>query len=248
MSDLKIEGFEDPVPVDAAGVSLPVYVSVAGSKPLIVLHELPGMSPSFLRYCREMADEGYKVYMPLIFKSPGTEMSPLHTGLFCLSREFGALFRPRGGETNSRPFTRWLMGLIGHVAEENPDARIGAVGMCLTGGFALAAIAGPGVHAAIACQPSWPALFKVDTLAMSGSERANAHTRAELLPKPCAKGYRFEGDRVSRDAHMRSAEAIFGDAFERHPDLPGKAHSTLTTDSRSEAVFADVLAFLNARL
>lgn len=248
MSYAKIDGFADPTRLDAAGVRLPVYVSEQGSKPLIVLHELPGMSPSFLRYCREMAAEGYKVHMPLMFKSPGTEMTPLQSGLFCLSREFGALFRPRGGEAQSRPFTRWLLALVRQVAEAHPDAKIGAVGMCLTGGFALAAIGGPGVHAAIACQPSWPFLFKVDSLAMSDSERANACTRAGLLPKPCAKGYRYLGDRVSRAAHMEAAKDIFGDAFERHPDLPGRAHSTLTTDSRSEAVYADVLAFLNARL
>ena len=78
--------------------------------------------------------------------------------------------------------------------------------------------------------------------------RSKAVLHAGLLPKPCAKGYRFAGDRISRASHMNAASDIFGEAFERHPDLPGKDHSTLTTDSASEEVFDDVLQFLNARL
>ena len=162
-----IQGFHQPSDVTAANITLPVYVSEAGTKPLIVLHELPGMSRSFIRYCTRMADEGYKVYMPLMFKSPNTQMGKLQSILFCLSSEFRALFSSgRTKEAHARPITTWLYELVRHVANENPGAKIGVVGMCLTGGFSLATIAVPPVEAAIACQPSVPFFFNISTPGM----------------------------------------------------------------------------------
>ena len=57
-----------------------------------------------------MAQADYRVYMPLLFKSPGTEMSPLRMPLFCLTAEFRRLFAADGAD-GSRPFTTWLLKL-----------------------------------------------------------------------------------------------------------------------------------------
>ena len=243
-----IPGFGQPVTVGSSQLKLPVYVSQNGTRPLIILHELPGMSPSFIKYCSEMADKGFKVYMPLMFKSPNTQMSNLQTGLFCLTWEFKKLFRARGSERHARPFTAWLIELVDFVGANNPDAKIGVVGMCLTGSFAIAAIAAPNVNAAVVCQPSHPFFFGIKTLGLSNSQRTNAADRAQTLTRPCAKGYRFKDDHISRESHMSAVQDLMRDTFERHPDLPGKNHSTLTTDSRSEVVFEDVLQYLNSRL
>lgn len=241
-----VSGFNDPIRIGKF-TSLPVYVSEVGTKPLVILHELPGMTPSFIEYCREMSEEGFKVYMPLLFKSPETEMSALGCALFCVSREFRALFSARDG-SNSRPVTTWLLELIDHISKENPDTKIGVVGMCLTGGFSIAAIAKPNVNAAILCQPSIPFFSDIETLGMSDQERANAKQGAKNKPFPCAKGYRYAKDNISRDSHIRAAADILGEAFVRHPDLAGKGHSTLTGNSPSPEVYQDVLSFLNGRL
>lgn len=245
----QLEGFDPPEQVEHSGIVRQLYVSSTGSIPLVVLHELPGMSPSFIEYCLRMADQDYKIYMPLLFKAPNTEMSLIRSLAFaCISREFRQLFAAKGNDRHARPFTAWLLNLIGEVANRHPKNRIGVVGMCLTGGFALAAIADPGVHAAVACQPGAPFFRHISTLGLSESERTNASRRAQGLPSPCAKGYRYSKDLVCREGHMQAAKTIFGDAFTRHPDLAGKGHSTLTGKTAHEDVFSDVLQFLDKRL
>lgn len=243
-----IEDFSEPFVIEHADFALPVYTSMAGTRPLIVLHELPGMTRSFIDYCSRMAQQGYRVYMPLLFKKPGTDMSALRLPLFCLSAEFRRLFAATPGAEGSRPFTKWLLKLTQDVAGRHPDKPIGIVGMCLTGNFAMAAIAEPQVAAAVLCQPSYPVFRNIASMGLSPDEREAAIARSGDLPRPCMKGYRYAGDWICRRRHMAAIEQNFTDAFERYPDLKGSAHSTLTTASRSEVVFDDVLAFLDARL
>jgi dienelactone hydrolase len=255
MTSLLLDGFEPPVPFRHGDIERHLYVSSAGKVPLVVLHELPGMSPSFISYCSEMAKNGFRIYMPLLFMTPNTELkSPVSQLALCIRKEFRELFAAQKGNGHARPFTAWMLSLIQNVHEQNPDRKVGVVGMCLTGGFALAAIAKPSVHAAIACQPSMPIFGDMSTLGLSKAERENMSKRAKTLPAPCAKGYRFSRDWISRDGHMEAAKEILGDGFKRHPDLPSKWglpgtwHSTLTGPKASDRVFTDVLEFLNERL
>lgn len=243
---IDLSAFHPPIHI-GSDTTLPVYISTSGTKPLIVLHELPGMSPSFIDYCRRMADEGFKVYMPLMFKSPGTQMGGVASLAFCLSREFRALFAARD-RSKARPFTAWLLELVDSVSTEHPDQNIGVVGMCLTGGFAIAAIAAPQVSAVIACQPSMPVLFDIKTLGLSDAERRNVQDGKTHKAIPCAKAYRFQSDRICKEAHMAAAQTLLGPSLERYPDLPGKGHSTLTTQTASPEVYQDVLTFLQGRV
>jgi len=241
-----IDGFKKPFEFGSS-TKLPVYVSEKGQKPLLVLHELPGMTPSFIVYCQKMAAQGFKVYMPLLFKSPETEMNTLETAFFCMSREFRSLFTAKD-KTNTRPFTAWLLDLVEHVGEESPDSKIGVVGMCLTGGFAIAAIAKPQVNAVAACQPSMPFFSNIETLGLSTAERNDASAGAQEKTSPCVKGYRYQKDRISREEHMKAASNLLGSSFERYPDLPGKGHSTLTGKTANLNVYEDVLDFMTKRL
>lgn len=246
MANMPIEGFDPPVHFGDAP-QIPVYVSEAGETPIVVLHELPGMSPSFIAYCRRMADEGFKVHMPLFFKQPGTNMNLFGSLAFCLTREFRTLFSApeKGAE---RPFTRWLLDYLARVGDENPGKPIGVVGMCLTGGFAIAGIAEPRVGAAAACQPSFPFFTGFETLGLSQSLRDRIAARAANEPLPCVKAYRYEKDWRCKEKHMAGTKAILGDAVERFPDLPGGGHSTLTGYTASDAVYRDVVHFFNDRL
>ncbi|WP_159453141.1 dienelactone hydrolase family protein [Pseudooctadecabacter jejudonensis] len=231
------------------GVSLsrPVYVSKTGTKPLIILHELPGMSPSFLDFCCRMAGEGFKVYMPLLYMTPGTEMGAARMLGFCLSREFRALFAADPA-TKARPISMWLRELAVEVAAQNGGAKTGVIGMCMTGGFAIAAIAEPSVKAVVSCQPSAPFFTGIETLGLSDRERADVRNGLSGKAMPCVKAYRYQRDHLCRSTHLEAAAEILGSYFERHPDLPGKGHATLTTNSASDAVYRDALAFLRERL
>lgn len=243
-----VEGFNDPEILGCSGVRLPVYVSTGGEMPLVVLHELPGMSPSFIAYCRRMSSDGFRVYMPLMFKAPGTEMGLLQTAGFCMSQTFRDLFAAGDKAVQGRPIVNWLAGLISHVGSVDPGRRIGVVGMCLTGNFALAGIADPNVAAAVACQPAYPFVFGTKTLGMTSTQKWKAVARARSLPHPCAKAYRYGNDWRCRRQHINAIRAAFGEAFEMFPELPGASHSTLTSTSASEAVYQDAASFLRARL
>lgn len=245
-------GFSGPVMVSHGELDLPVYTSTAGEKPLIALHELPGMTEPFLAFSRTMADKGYKMVIPLLFNEPGQKMSNKEARAFCVSQEFKDLFAAAEGSGGGRPFTAWLLHLTRQVLAENPGRKVGVVGMCLTGGFALAAIAEERVGAAVACQPAFPFFRGIRTLGLSEEERRRASERARGLAalegRPCLKGYRYRWDLICRPSHMRAAQRIFGPAFERHPNLPGRGHSTVTRTPPDPAVMGDLEAFLEARL
>lgn len=243
---IDLSHFHEPSDMGAT-VKRPVFVSKSGDKPLIILHELPGMSPTFIEYCRKMAGEGFKVYMPLIFKTPGTEMGTFASAAFCVSREFRDLFSAKAG-TNARPFTAWLHELVQEVSDKHPESKIGVVGMCLTGGFAISAIAEPHVQAVASCQPAAPFFFNIKTLGLSETERQRVEVGKESKAIPCVKAYRYKEDTICKESHMEAAKALLGPSMERFPDLPGKGHSTLTSESRDPSVYQDVLTFLNERL
>src|SRR5262249_12359276 len=69
----------------------------------------------------------------------------------CVSREFANL---RAGV--SAPVTSWLRALAAHIADHCGGARVGAIGMCLTGAFAIPLVIDVNVIAAVAAQPSVP--------------------------------------------------------------------------------------------
>lgn len=242
-----IDGFEPARQLGLGDISIPVYTKGNGNRCLIIIHELPGMTPEFIEYCRRMANEGFKVYMPLLFKKPNTKMGIAKSAAFCMSREFRLLFSRKNSEDET-PFSNWLLKLCKDVYSINQGSRIGVVGMCLTGGFALVTISDINVEAAVACQPSFPFFTQIHTLGLSSEQRQRVSSRASSLEQPIAKGYRYKKDLICRPAHMNAAKELLGNAIETHPEIPGFGHSTLTNGSDENGVFADSLEFLRMRM
>ena len=245
-----IDGFSRIDDVEHAGIQLPVFVSDKGSKPLVVLHELPGMTPAFIRYCKAMVAHDYKVYMPLIFGEPNSQMGFVQMAAFCLSREFRHLFKMSNPSADGRPFPRWLLHLTDFVIEQNSNRDIGVVGMCLTGGFAIAAIANKSVGAAVTCQPAFPFFFGIHTLGLTSQQRKACSQRCKVADEVLVKGYRYQKDWICRGSHMRAVKDLLENGFERHPDLHGFGHSTVTDadPEKNKIVFDDILEFLARRL
>ena len=239
------EGFDAPQEIFDGEVSSPVFRSLEGELPIIVLHELPGMTPSFIEYCQHMVKEGFKVYMPLLFKDVGSEMSTGQTIRFCLDKEFRHLFSARA-EDGSRPISNWLLHLTKHVAQECPNQKIGMIGMCLTGGFALVGLADPSVAGVICCQPSYPFFFN-QSIGLTSSQREKVSDGAKRLPKPCVKGFRYDKDWICRKSHFNAIENLLDDAFDKKT-LPGRGHSTVTGSCLNKRVFDEIVVFLNRQL
>ncbi len=75
----------------------------------------------------------------------------------CIASEFGGLARGR-----TAPIADWLRGLARRESELAGGARVGVIGMCFSGGFALATAVDPVVAAAVMSQPSLPFIFVTD--------------------------------------------------------------------------------------
>src|ERR1051325_4281928 len=86
-------------------------VHVAGTGPaVIVMAEMPGISPEVARFARWVRDAGFTVFMPSLFGHDGA-VPAVEPGMqvfrqACVSAEFRAL-----GGGRSSPVTRWLMAL-----------------------------------------------------------------------------------------------------------------------------------------
>src|SRR5712672_627303 len=124
---------EDFAPREIAfdGVARRVYV--AGSGPaVIVMSEMPGISPEVARFARWVWDAGFAVYMPSLFGRdgavPGVEEGGAVVARACVSAEFRAL-----AANQSSPVTQWLRALARLAHQQCGGKGVGAIGMCFTG-------------------------------------------------------------------------------------------------------------------
>jgi dienelactone hydrolase len=236
VADDDLAGFERTT-FAAGGRERPVYR--AGSGPaVVVVAEIPGITPLVAAFARRVAGIGCTAVVPHLFGEPGRPPSPAYGlrtfGRVCVSREFALLAGRR-----SSPVTSWLRALAVAEHERCGGPGVGAVGMCLTGNFALAMAVEPAVLAPVLSQPSLP-------LPVTRARRRQLHVSDEDLAVVrgrvrdeglCVLGLRFTGDRLSppeRFAHLREAlgdgfVAVEIDSSPGNPwDLPSQAHSVLT--------------------
>src|SRR5438094_8195961 len=173
------------------GVTKKVYV--AGSGPaVIVMTEMPGISPQVARFSRWVCDAGFTVYMPSLFGRdgavPGADEGAAVFKKACLSAEFRAF---AAGE--SSPVTNWPRALARLAHEECGGPGVGAVGMCFTGNFALTMMLEPAMLAPVLSQPTLP-LDDPAGLHIAPEELAAVRDRLER-ENLTVMAYRFDGDR-----------------------------------------------------
>lgn len=220
------------------GKTKPVYVRGHGPA-VIVIHEIPGITPEVVRFADWVVEAGFLVYMPLLVGKAG---APLSTGYvlksvatICISREFHVL-----ASHSSSPVTDWLRGLLRHAHAEAGGKGVGTIGMCFSGNFALSMMMEPALLAPVLCQPSMPLPI--------GKERKSAlhvsPAEFQCVKDRCAKGdkvlgLRFKGDVMSPPGKFEVLRRELGDAFEgieledesANPDsFGGQAHSVVTND------------------
>jgi len=186
-------------------------VLVAGSGPaVIVMAEMPGISPHVARFARWVRDAGFTVYMPSLFGRDGAVPDAVGGAQVfrraCISTEFRAL-----GGGKSSPVTHWLMGLarLAHDACGGPG--VGAIGMCFTGNFALTMMLEPVVIAPVLCQPALP-LDHQASLEIAPGEIAAVKARLDR-DDLTVRAYRFEGDAFCRAERFAAYSCALGDRF-----------------------------------
>jgi dienelactone hydrolase len=200
------------------GKAKPVLLTGATGPAVIVIHEVYGFTPTLARFCRWVRDAGFRVYAPILFGSPdagNTEKPTLRRILsLCVSREFTLL-----AANKSSPVTDWLRALARLAHQECGGRGVGAIGMCLTGGFALSMALDPVVLAPVLAQPGLP-VTKPAALDISSADlaRVQARTRDGLE----LRGYRFESDTICQASRFQTLRTAFGAAF-AGTELPDSA-------------------------
>jgi dienelactone hydrolase len=186
-------------------------VRFAGAGPaVIVMTEMPGISPHVARFSRWVREAGFTVYMPSLFGRDGAvptaEEGVVVFQRACVSGEFRAF--AAGG---SSPVTVWLRALARLAHEECGGPGVGAIGMCFTGNFALTMMLEPSTLAPVLAQPSLP-LNDPAGLEIAPDEIAAVRRRLER-DDLCVMAYRFEGDRICTAQRFAAYSEALGDRF-----------------------------------
>lgn len=204
---------------------------------VIVIHEIPGLHPGVVAFGRRLIAAGMTAYFPSLFGEPGREVStPYVLGEIsraCVSSEFATWATRR-----TSPIVSWLRALArdAHAACGGPG--VGAVGMCLTGGFALAMMVDDTMVAPVLSQPSMPFPISASRRRDVGvSDDDLAKIRARCAAGTPVMGLRFTGDGAVPGERFARLREELGDRFiaieiDSSPGnpygIPANAHSVLT--------------------
>ena len=248
---------------EANGIRHPVFEKGAGPG-VVLVPELPGMTPEVLGLAQHLVDSGFTVVVPSPFGTPGRPSTIGYTGglvlRLCVSAEFRAF-----AIGASRPFSVWLRALARDLAARTPGHGVGVIGMCFTGNFALAAAVDDAVLAPVMSQPAMPFPLGKARQADPGVSPAELAVIRERVDREglCLLGLRFSEDPNVRAERFATIREALGDAFEvltldSSRGNPGgfsrRAHSVLTDEVRESpgnpALQARerVVAFLTERL
>ncbi|MFL6002619.1 MAG: dienelactone hydrolase family protein [Nocardioides sp.] len=228
----------------ADGVTHPTYRKGTGPG-VIVIHEIPGITPEVIGFAEEVVDAGFTVVMPHLFGEPEAPMKALTVARtmsrVCISREFTKLAT---GQTT--PVAGWLRSLARELHGELGGPGVGAIGMCFTGGFALAMMVDPAVAAPVVAQPSAPFAVSPGRSRDLNLSPADLTTVKERAAAGCeVLGLRYRKDPAVGKRFERLTREI-GDRFIR-VELEGRGHSTVTAHRQEQAVDR-VLAFFEEKL
>lgn len=247
-----------------------------GSGPaVVVLTEMPGLSPKVFGFANRLVDAGCSVVLPDLYGTAGRDplagstLSSAGYGLKsmirgCVSRDFSTYALDR-----TSPIAGWLRALARAEHERCGGPGVGVVGMCFSGGFALAMATDPSVVAPVMSQPSLP-------LPVTKKHRRAVDTSdadLDIIAGRCAAGdlrvlgLRFNDDPVVPAERFAFLRDRLGDAFlgveldqsDGNPDgldspLIRVHHSVLTVALNDEpgeptrAALDQVIEFLIGRL
>jgi hypothetical protein len=231
----------------AAGYTRDVYRRGSGPG-VVIVHEVPGITPKVTQFANEVVDAGFTVVMPSLVGTPGREVSGGYLASsmakVCISKEFTNMALNR-----TSPIIGFLRALARHLHDEVGGPGVGAIGMCFSGGFALGMMVDDIMVAPVLSQPSMPFVMNKARGADLNLSPDDALVVAQRAGEGCqVLGLRFTGDKLVGD-RFASLSALLGDAFiaVELPSANSRDHSVLT-EQRDEASVQRVLQFLRSKL
>lgn len=233
--------------MDFGGETRDVYRKGEGTG-VVVIHEIPGIELDLLAFADEIVDRGHTVWLPHLFGTPGGGFTARNMlgdiAQFCVRREFSVFATGR-----TSPIAAWLRGLARALHAEAGGPGVGVVGMCFTGGFALAMMTDAPVVAPVLAEPSMPAPIGIlpgsawrrgASLGLSPADVASVTSSScEVL------GLRYRTDPAVA-GRFGTLQRELGDRFIA-VEFEGRGHSVLTAHRRESGVLR-VLDFFDEKL
>ncbi len=228
----------------ADGTTHPTYRKGSGPG-VVIIHEIPGMTSEVIAFAEEVVAAGHTVVMPHLF---GEADGPASIGAvakvfprLCVNKEFTKL-----ALHETTPIADWLRSLARELHAELGGPGVGALGMCFTGGFALAMMVDDSVAAPVLCQPSSP-------LPIGRRRAADLNLSPgdlEIVKRRAAAGCSVLGLRYRKDpatgTRFDTLRHELGDNFVA-VEFEGRGHAVVTEHRQQEAVDR-ILAFFGERL
>jgi dienelactone hydrolase len=229
------------------GVTHPTWRKGTGPV-VIVVHEIPGVTPKVIEFAERVVNEGFTVVMPLLVGEVGRGPSGAYIAQsmakVCISREFTTMAMHK-----TSPIISWLRALAHQLHNEVGGIGVGAVGMCFSGGFALGMMVDDIMVAPVLSQPSLPFAIggsRAADLNLSESDQARVVERAQAGCQ--VLGLRYTGDKLV-GTRFATLHELLGEAFiaVEFASTSKQDHSVLTEQIQPEAV-ERVLQFFNDKL
>jgi dienelactone hydrolase len=237
----------EPGEFSAAGMTHPTYRRGDGPG-VVVVHEIPGITPAVARFANEVVDAGFTVIMPSLVGTPGKAMSGPYGASsmlkVCVAKEFTTM-----ALNKTSPVISWLRALARNLHADVGGPGVGAIGMCFSGGFALGMMVDDIMLAPVLSQPSMPFAIGKARSADLNLSPDDAAAVAERAAQGCqVLGLRFTGDKLVGD-RFSSLRDLLGDAFVAI-ELPSAAKSdhSVLTEQRDDASVERVIEFFREKL
>jgi dienelactone hydrolase len=231
----------------AATLTRDTYRKGAGPV-VIVVHEIPGITPAVERFADDVVNAGFTVVMPNLVGTAGQSVSGKYIASsmlkVCISKEFTNM-----ALNKTSPIIAWLRALARSLHAEVGGKGVGAVGMCFSGGFALGMMVDDIMVAPVLSQPSMPFSVGKARAADLNLSPDDAIVIAQRAANGCqVLGLRFDQDKLVGN-RFDSLRDLLGDAFIaiELPSQSPKDHSVLT-EQRDEASVQRVLDFFAEKL
>jgi dienelactone hydrolase len=201
-----------------------VYVKGTGPD-VIVMHELPGFDTYTVGFIDRLSGKGFRVHAPHLYGPMLWEASFPNFVRLCISREFGRL-----KANESAPVCDWLRALARSISDDNANARIGVIGMCLTGAFVIPMVIEPSVRAGVISQPAIPLSMRYWLFGSGAGEWMQQVNVSDedfhAATQRCARDkvpvivQRFKCDRISFHGRVKRIAQAFGEnaTLHEYPD------------------------------
>ncbi len=176
--------------------------------PVILIHEIPTINQTTVNLGNLIHRRGFTVVLPSLIGTP-VERNPRAQARrdfasMCMSAMFGALAYNR-----TAPIVDWLRGLARRESALAGGRSVAVIGMCFSGGFALATILEDRVAAAVMSQPALPFIVGSD-LGLSPADLATV--KDKVGRGSCVRILRYSRDWKSPRSRFDRVECEFPDS------------------------------------